>query len=380
MVFIFLSFRFEVDYIIVAIRCKLALKETSDMNVRNYNTKRNPFKTVIKRSLQHLAASFGPHTRAGKQPQLLILMYHRILPQDDSRAQLEEPGMIVSPDTFKLHLTILQQYFTLVNLSDWIQKQKDGSKLPPKACAITFDDGWADNYEYAYPILKELNIPATIYLVSDMIGTNKMFWPERLARLIVTISSNYPQHWSSPHLSWLQNNPNNYQFCDTPPSREQLSALIAEAKSLSDQEVHDRITQIENQLQINIEEHSPSLLDWRQVDEMVNSGLIEAGSHTRHHVRLDNLASEKILRDEIIDSKLTIEKHTGQSVKTFCFPNGDFCPQALELVHQNYLSAVSTQSGWNTVSADIHLMKRIGMHQDISKDRTSFLARLSGWM
>ena len=69
--------------------------------------------------------------------------------------------------------------------------------------------------------------------------------------------------------------------------------------------------------QLDKKEQPPSLLDWQQVAEMVDSGVIEVGSHTRRHVRLNSDASEETLSDEIIGSKQTIEKHTGKKVKTF---------------------------------------------------------------
>jgi len=350
------------------------------MNSSPNTTKPNVIKRLIKRSLQHVAAVFGRHNRSHQQPQLLILMYHRILHEDDKAALSEEPGMTVSPETFKQHIALLKQYFDIIKLSDWAQLKIDGKKLPEKACAITFDDGWADNYDSAFPILKEANVPATIFLVSDMIGTNDVFWPERLTRLITTIASKYPQHWSHPELLWLQSAPNTYRFSATLPTREEFSALIACAKDLSDEEIHQRITHIEDVLQLETEDHPPSLLDWQQISEMTESGIVEIGSHTCSHVRLNEKISDELLKKEIINSKLNIEKNTGQTVKTFCFPNGDFCPQALELVQQHYDAAVSTQSGWNTVQSEQHLLQRIGIHQDISYDKTSFLARLSGWM
>ena len=70
------------------------------MNVRANNVKHKPLKKFIKRRMQHVAASFGRHTRSSKEPQLLVLMYHRILPQDDKRLLIEEPGMTVMPETF----------------------------------------------------------------------------------------------------------------------------------------------------------------------------------------------------------------------------------------------------------------------------------------
>lgn len=350
------------------------------MNVNINNEKQNSVKNVIKRGIQHIAARFGRHTRVSKQPQLLTLMYHRILPLDDERSKLEEPGMIVTPETFRQHVTILKQYFNIIKLSDWAKLKQEGRTPPKNACAITFDDGWADNFEFAFPILQELNTPATIFLVSDMIGTNEMFWPERLARLVTAISEHYPQHWSHPDLAWLQKNPAHYRFSAVPPSSEQISALIADAKDYSDQEMHQRLSNIEKNLQLNLDRPAPSLLNWQQVSEMVGSGLIEMGSHTCQHVRLNAQTPDEQVKQEIINSKQTIETHTGQSINTFCFPNGDISPLSLDLVKQNYITAVTTQSGWNTVNTDNYLLQRIGIHQDIANDKTAFLARISGWM
>jgi peptidoglycan/xylan/chitin deacetylase (PgdA/CDA1 family) len=307
-------------------------------------------------------------------------MYHRILPQDDKRSQAEEPGMTVRPETFRQHINILKHYFSIVKLADWIQLKSEGKELPSKSCAITFDDGWVDNFEFAFPILKETNVPATIFVVSDMVGKNEVFWPERLIRLINQISSHFPQYWSHPELKWLQQDSSNYRFSERLPTREELSALITCVKSYSDQEINDRLTHIETVLKTDTGTHFPSLLNWNQVTEMVSSGLVEIGSHTCHHVRLNEQTPVELIKSEVIDSKAEIEKNIAQTTKSFCFPNGDYCPLSLDLVRQNYLGAVTTQSGWNTADADIHKLQRIGIHQDIAHDRISFLARISGWM
>lgn len=340
----------------------------------------NPVKRIIKRSLQHIAASFGRHTRPSKEPQLLLLMYHRILPGNDPRAQREEPGMIVTPESFKMHMGILKQYFDIVHFSEWIALKNSDTELPARACAITFDDGWADNYEFAFPILQEMGIPATIFLVSDMVGKNQQFWPERLAQLLTNIALQQPDQWSNPVLDWILKCPTSYTFTSTAPSQHQLSELIAAAKSYSDEDIHQRLDLIEEKLQLASNESRPSILNWQQINEMCATGLIEAGSHTCNHIRLTDATSHSVLQHEIIDSKTKIENKTGRPVKTFCYPNGDFSDNALSLVMQHYSAAVTTKNGWNSTNTNDYLLHRIGVHEDISSDKTSFLARLSGWL
>lgn len=327
-------------------------------------------KQTIRTPVDWFAAHFGPHMHKPKTPTLWILMYHRILPKTDPRYALEEPGMIVEPDTFRQHLGELKSLFEMISLDEWVDQCRKGLALPQKACAITFDDGWLDNYQYAFPILREQQVPATLFAVTDMIGTNRSFWPNRLNRLMqlhpdALAGTNYPEA--------LPPRPGNHNQL-----REYMASVINSMKVYSDLQITEWLDEAEKKAGIG--QDQPSLMSWSQLSEMHSSGLVTIGSHTCNHYRLrDDLPEETIIH-EITESKRRLENELDAPVNLFCYPNGDVSRLALKMVSTHYSAAVTTSSGIvSSSSLQPHQLSRMGIHQDRCQTRNGFLSRLSAW-
>ncbi len=338
-------------------------------------------KRAAKRAAETITANTAPLLWKMRNHALLVLMYHRVLPPGDSRLSNEQPGMYVHPDTFRLHLAALKKFFQPVRLDDWIRAVRDNMPLPDKAVAITFDDGWKDNFEYAYPLLTEENVPATIFLVSDMIGTDRLFWPERLAAVLRQgLAIHGTGLYSASAVTWLNDLRIPMPASADALTPEVLDRIINRVKVLDDLTASRNIEEMATCLGIRNCSSNLELLNWGQVREMVHSGLISVGSHTRRHTRMSEALSADCLYDEIVESRHIIERNAGCEVNLFCYPNGDTTTEARVLVSGHYLGACSTVHGWHAINADRYMIRRIGLHQDIARDETSFLARLSGWL
>ena len=315
---------------------------------------------------------FGAHRRASGEPSLWVLMYHRILPSDDPRFALEEPGMVVRPDTFDMHLKEVQKHFDVVSLGEWVNASQRGETLPKKACAITFDDGWLDNYEYALPVLKAHGLPATLFAVAEKIGTDFQFWPNIVAGLLhAGAGAQIAQH---PVFSYAIDGASQNR------GREAAAAAIQRLKAQTDEAIFQALDDLSWRSLLE-QPLAPALMNWQQLREMQDSGRVEIGSHTCSHRRLNGNLAQDALTHEIVHSKALLSEQTGRPVNLFCFPNGDYTPQALELVQRHYQAAVTTRSGINRDgSLQAHELTRLGMHDDISNNRRRFNARLSGWI
>jgi peptidoglycan/xylan/chitin deacetylase (PgdA/CDA1 family) len=330
-------------------------------------------KPLIKSAIQQAAYMAGSQRWHQGAPRLWILMYHRILPLDDTRAKEEEPGMLVCPQVFAMHLEQLRRYFTPMFLSDWIAKACAGEALPARACAVTFDDGWRDNLEFALPLLQQAQVPATLFAVAEKIGTDFQFWPNTVARLL--LHGALPQLVHHPIFLALRNAlPGLMDRVD----REGVSQAIGFLKRFSDQELLSALDQIPWQTQVA--PIPPALMNWAELKQMQDSGWVEIGSHTCTHRRLTAGLDETLLRYEIQHSQRILQERLGKPVNLFCYPNGDYSPEASRLVAETYQAAVTTRRGLVQLGHNMHELTRIGLHNDVSATPAAFGARLSSWI
>ena len=336
-------------------------------------------KRVAKRLAIHAAARVAPMTWKWRRPgSLVVLMYHRVLPKDSLARKTEEPGMYVSPETFDLHLTELKRRFELVHLAEWLRRAREGLPLPKLACAITFDDGWRDNYEFALPVLVQHNAPATIFLVSSYVGTAQRFWPNRLMGLL---EKEFAEPGSVGFPEPLRGiiEPTLIQAGRRGVLRaDDVDRVIQAAKRLDE----ERIRSLVEEAGKTCDDPTgvTEILGRSEVIQMAASGLVRFGSHTMTHLRLGGLIPSQELEREIAGSRSRLLDMLGQEIDLFCYPNGETSPEALDCVRRHYLGAVTTCTGWHAAGRDPHLIRRIGVHEDISDTREALLARVSGWI
>ena len=105
------------------------------------------------------------------QNNFLVLMYHRVIPESHLTEYLED-GMYVTAKTFELHLNYLKDNFNVIPVSEINNHINNNCSRADRRpiCVLTFDDGWYDFYEYAFPLLKKYNMPAIVFLSTAFIN------------------------------------------------------------------------------------------------------------------------------------------------------------------------------------------------------------------
>ncbi|KZZ15485.1 hypothetical protein A3750_11495, partial [Oleiphilus sp. HI0079] len=288
-------------------------------------------KNIIKNLLARIKAhQFNTGLKKGAYDgKLIILMYHRVLPKHDPRLATEEPGMYVTPETLDMHLSELSKKAQLVHIEEWLELAKTDALEKKLYCAITFDDGWADNYEFAFPLLKKHQAPACIFLATDYIGTDTTFWPERLAAALIDRTKNSATKLKlDAFFSELGEEIDATNL--NKQNRDYISHLIQIAKQKPDDEIKSFLDALPKRKASNKNKakYQTDMLSWEQVKEMQEAG-VQIGGHTRSHLRLNNQVRPDRLKNEIIGCADDIKQNIGTAPTSFCYSNGDTSQNAL---------------------------------------------------
>ncbi len=297
-----------------------------------------------------------------------ILMYHGVRAGEGTLGRLRSH---IPVEMFRRQMAYLAAHRNVVPLSTLLQWLRDGRDLPDYTVALTFDDGYRNNYTQAYPILRHYNLPVTIFLTTAFIDTNRALWPDRLAYAIF--------HTSRLELAL---NGKRYSLSTSRERNRAYRELLAQAKRLDDAQKSHLIESVIETMGVDLDavQHDGDwiFLTWSQVREMHRNS-IAFGAHTENHVILTRVSPEEA-EAEIHRSKQVIEDQLKEECVLFCYPNGktgDFDDRTRQMVQNaGFRGALLSLPGLVGPGDDPLALRRIGVQGDESF--WHFVASLSG--
>lgn len=307
--------------------------------------------------------------KLGLHPSLpKVLTFHRVLDPERLSYPIED-GMYVRPRTFEMLISYLVEEFELISIPELINRIERQRKLSNKTVILTFDDAWHDNYINAFPILKSLKIPATVFIPTSHVNTNNMFWTDKLIIHLPYFLSRGISHLkvTNPSAQKMIDSINTYSKNMT--KRGNLEKLIEEFKNYDRDEIKNFIKELEMSNGDIYPEHR-SFLNWDEIREMSNFNITFA-SHSHSHADLTKISREDLKLD--IENSLEImNKENIQFLKIFCYPGGYHNRLTQEVLNEFDFKVAFITAGSNDLSATPKILSRINIHDDVSKTKDLF--------
>jgi peptidoglycan/xylan/chitin deacetylase (PgdA/CDA1 family) len=324
-------------------------------------------KTRSRRAVGRLSSPLG---KAVFQRSLTVVCYHRVVDH-------VEPGMFpevasASPTMFEQHLDMMGDDHNFVTIDDVVAWVERGAALPSRALLLTFDDGYGDNYDTAFPILKKRGLPAAFFIATGHIDTGEPLWWDMATTLISGATG------TAVDLPLLGS-----VALPRPDERTLLATRwVAAAKALPNNVRLEALDSLAESVPHTASRGSSEAISWDQAREMSDAGMA-FGGHTRSHPILSRM-SPADARSDMADGLDRIREELGRAVVAFAYPNGgrdDFNP-----VHKQTLAdlgvvvAFSLLSGpalLSEITADPFDVRRIYVGWGDDSERLRL--KLFGW-
>jgi len=315
-------------------------------------------------------------------------MYHRV-----AKLQYDPWSLSVSPGHFEEHVQVLKKYGRPVKMQEMGRNLKHFS-FGPKEMVVTFDDGYADNFYNARPILEKYGIAATFFITTGATDTREEFWWDEIGRLTIAAKS-LPEVFNvkigGTEYRWRINLQHDEKITE---AQALAGGIPPNDTVLSKARLHYVIWQILSYLSVEekkvvlqeIAKWAGQSVDSRpeyfamtaeELKSLAISKLFEIGAHTVHHPMLSRLSSEK-QREEIVESKNALEEMLGREITSFAYPHGDYSEETLNILKQNkFKNACTVVSQRVARNSDPFFLPRFGV-LDWSGDE--FKRNLDHWL
>jgi peptidoglycan/xylan/chitin deacetylase (PgdA/CDA1 family) len=290
-------------------------------------------------------------------PSATILMYHSVLPDPTQQAD-SLGGIVHSESAFRGQMELLAREYHPISLDETLKYLRDGEDLPKRSVVVTFDDGYANNYDVAMPILNELSIPATFYVTVDCVENRRLPWPSRLRFVFCKTKL---AEWRDPAAkSWSLSDSlhREWAFLAACDRSCQLSGTVQE----------EFVRTIEQNLQtclpdqLDSDQSGSPMMSYEQLRGLTRHGHI-VGSHTMTHPNLAQIKEEEAY-GELAESKQQLESQLGIQVNHFAYPCPALSPHWSERTVEQcralgYETAVTTNSGVTRSGDNLLCLKRL---------------------
>ena len=243
----------------------------------------------------------------------------------------------IEPDIAEKVFTYLVSNYNIISLNNFFELYKRKERFPEKSLIITLDDGHKNNHSLL-PLFKKYDIPATIFLCSDIIDTNRHFW-----------------------------------FKEARSREASLPLTTEQLKKISNHEKLQILKEIEFDLKKEYQESHA--LSKEQIRKM--QPYVDFQSHTQFHPCLPQ-CNDNEAHNEIFNSKCFLEKEYGLTINAIAYPNGDYSNRDIKLCNAaRYEFGLTTEPGFNTCNTDPFKLKRIGVNEK-SNNINEIITQASG--
>ena len=322
-------------------------------------------------------------------PPAIILMYHRVTELTN------DPYLLaVTPQHFAEHLDVIRALGVPVRLDELARGVRQG-KLPTRAVAVTFDDGYADNLDYAKPLLRRQAVPATVFVTAGQVDRGREFWWDELDRLLLQPGDLPPvlrlrlngsvREWSLGEASryseeeYRRDRHWHVECSEAPGSRQRIFRdLFGLLHSMPFAERWAILNEVTVWAEVPAAVRpTHRILTSEEAVRLAEGDLVTIGAHTMTHPVLASLSPVE-QRREIQESKLRLEAMVGREVVSFAYPHGSSTPAAAASISEaGFLCACSSYPDAVFRGADRFQLPRLGVRD---WDGETFARWLRWWV